>query len=294
VSRFCWWLADLVSRTLEPDEREAVRGDLAESGETGGRAFLDVLGLALRRQSALWMNWPPWVILAGLVLPLGVLLCLISRRDADGSAISLWLYLSNWDPAYLGNPAFCRELAQHAGAILTGYFTLFCWSWSSGFLLGSMSRRRLPFHGILFSLFVLFGALLGTPPRHLGHALFYRARDFPNNAAVFDLPFYRIVFPLILQFTLVIGPSVWGMCHAERVASGRPLFRTLLWTAAIATLPAIAIQTGLASVPNIEGSISRSIARVVAYWPAAYLVAAGIALHRHRRGHSSLAEGNNT
>jgi len=38
------------------------------------------------------------------------------------------------------------------------------------------------------------------------------------------------------------------------------------------TLPAIAIQTGLASVPHVEGSISRSIAQVVPYWPVAYLV----------------------
>jgi hypothetical protein len=124
---------------------------------------------------------------------------------------------------------------------------------------------------------------MGAPPRHFGHALFYRGRDFSNNAAIFDLAFYRVIFPLILQFALVLGPSVWGMCQAERVASGRPFFRTLLWTAAIATLPAIAIQTGLASVPQVEGSISSSIAQVVAYWPVAYLVVAGIALRRHRR-----------
>jgi hypothetical protein len=192
MSRFCWWLTDLVSRTLEPDEREAVRGDLAESGETSWQAFLDVLGLALRRQSALWMNWPPWLVLVGLVLPLGVLLCLTSRRDADHSAIYLWLYVNNWDPSFLSNPGFRHELAQHIGAILTGYFTLFCWSWSSGFLLGSVSRRgSLPFQSILFVVFVLFGAFLGAPPRHFGHALFNRARDFSNNAAVFDLVFYR-------------------------------------------------------------------------------------------------------
>jgi hypothetical protein len=282
MNRFCWWLADLASRTLEPDEREAVRGDLAESGQTGGQAFLDVLGLALRRQLVLWMHWPPWLVLVGLVLPLGVLLCLISRRDADGSAIYLWLYLNNWDPSFLSNPGFRHELAQHTGTILTAYFTLFCWSWSSGFLLGSVSRRRLPFQSILFGLFVIFGALLGAPPRHFGHGLSYRARDFPNNAVVFDQTFYRVAFPLLLQIALVLGPAVWGMYQAERVASGRPPFRMLLWTAAILALPAIAIQSGLASVPPVEG-ISRSIAQVVEYWPVAYLVVAGIARHRHGR-----------
>jgi len=35
MTRICWWLADIVSRTLEPDERDVVRGDFAGSGETG-------------------------------------------------------------------------------------------------------------------------------------------------------------------------------------------------------------------------------------------------------------------
>ena len=282
MSRFCWWWADVVARTLEPGEREAVRGDLAESGETGGQALVEVLGLALRRQAAPWMDWPAWLVLAGLVLPLGVLLCLIARRNADGSAIYLWLYGNNWDPSYWSSPGLRHELVQHAAAILTGYFTLFCWSWSSGFLLGGVSRRRgLPLQSILFVLFVLFGAALGAPPRHFGHALFYRARDYPNNAAVFDLTFYRVIFPLILQFALVLGPSIWGMRQAVRAASGRPLLRSLLWTAAIASLAAMAIQTGLASVPYVQEGISRAVAQVIACWPVGYLVAAGISRHRH-------------
>ena len=37
--RLWWWLVDIVSQGLEPDERDAVRGDLAECGETGGQAL---------------------------------------------------------------------------------------------------------------------------------------------------------------------------------------------------------------------------------------------------------------
>ena len=282
MTRFCWPLADLVSRALEPDERAAVRGDLTESGESGGEALLDVLGLALRRQSAVWEHWRPWLVLAGLVLPLGVLLCLISRRDADGSAIYLWFYANNWNPDFLANPGFRHALALHMGAILTGYFTLFCWSWSSGFLVGSASRRSLPLQGMLFGLFVLFGAAAGAPPQHFGQALFYRARDFPNNAAVFDVAFYRVVYPFLLQFALVLGPSIWGMSQAENARRARTVRRRIAWTAAIATLPAIAVQTGLTSIPYADANTSRSIASIVAYWPVAYLSAVGIA--RHRRG----------
>lgn len=259
MNQFCWWLADLVSRTLEPNERDAVLGDLTESSETGGRAFLDVLGLAIRRQSALWMNWRPWLALVGLALPLGVLLCLISRREADGSAIYLWLDVNYWEPSFLSNSSLRHDLILQAVAIMAGYFTLFCWSWSSGFLLGSVSRRRLPFLSILFVFFVLFGAHLGPLPSHFGHALFHRARD--RRSVVFEMPFYRVVFPLILQFALVLGPSAWGMCQAERALRRSPFFRKTLWIAAIATLPAIAIQTGLMSVPYVKGNMARSMAR---------------------------------
>jgi hypothetical protein len=283
MNRFWWRLAEVVSRALEPEERDAVRGDLIEAGESGGRAFLDVLGLVARRQSALWRNWRPWCVLMGLVLPLGVLLCLVSRRDADGSAIYLWFYVNNWDVGYLSNPAFRHELAQQAGTILSGYVALFCWSWSSGFLIGSANRRSLPFQSVLFVSLVLFGAFLGMPPRHFGLALFHRARDFSNNAAVFDLWFYRVAFPLIVQAVFVVGPSIWGMCQAEQAGSGRPRFRKLLWAGAIATLPAIAMQTGLVSIPHVDQSTSHSIAQMVTYWPVTYFVAAGIACRRHSR-----------
>ncbi|MBZ5634636.1 MAG: hypothetical protein LAO55_16045 [Acidobacteriia bacterium] len=61
-----------MSRMLEPDEREASRGDLAESGEHGGQALLGLVGLVVRRQAALWKDWRPWLALVGLVIPLGM------------------------------------------------------------------------------------------------------------------------------------------------------------------------------------------------------------------------------
>jgi hypothetical protein len=45
MSRICWWLADIVSCTLQPDERDAIYGDFAESSETGRQALLDLVGL---------------------------------------------------------------------------------------------------------------------------------------------------------------------------------------------------------------------------------------------------------
>ena len=55
---------------LEPDERDAVQGDLAELGVTGMRALRDLLGLIVRRQALAWTDRRPWLPLGVLVVPL--------------------------------------------------------------------------------------------------------------------------------------------------------------------------------------------------------------------------------
>ena len=55
----CWWLVDVLSHALRPGERDAVRGDFAESGETGAQALRGLLGLVVRRQTEVWRDWPP-------------------------------------------------------------------------------------------------------------------------------------------------------------------------------------------------------------------------------------------
>src|SRR5579859_4550270 len=112
MTQMQWWLVDAVSRTLEPDEREVVLGDFAESRVTSRRALLDVLGLVMRRQAILWAGWRPWLTLLGLILPLGMLLSIISRSTSDMSAVYVWLYVNNWDWALMTNPGFWHLLAE--------------------------------------------------------------------------------------------------------------------------------------------------------------------------------------
>lgn len=57
MNRIWWWLIDRVSRSLEPNERDTVLGDFTESGESAGRALVDLLGLIVRRRAALWGRW---------------------------------------------------------------------------------------------------------------------------------------------------------------------------------------------------------------------------------------------
>ena len=63
-----------LSSMLEPGERGAVLGDLAEAGEPSRRALFGVLGLVVRRQVARWSDWRPWLMFVGFVIPTGVIL----------------------------------------------------------------------------------------------------------------------------------------------------------------------------------------------------------------------------
>jgi hypothetical protein len=233
MTRIYWWLADRLSGMLEPNERDAVRGDFAESGETGGRAFREVLGLVAWRQAGMWQSWPPWLILVGLVAPVGLLLGLGSNRAAHGSSIPIWMYLNNWTMVYLETPAAQSDLLNSGTNVLRQYLVLACWSWAGGFLLGSLSRRTIPIQGALFCLAVLFVGL-GEPRWSPGYG--------DSTAAVFSLAFYRVVFPLIVQAALVLVPSVWGMRQGVRLAAFPLPLRGALLMSVIVTVAALILM----------------------------------------------------
>jgi hypothetical protein len=125
-------LVDLVSRLLQPEEREVVRGDLLESGESAWQSLLAVVGLVIRREAALWRNWRPWLAAFGLALPSSFLLMGFS------------LSVSRAYQQLVGGPIL------HATGVTVGPgFALFlcnvlllaAWSWTGGFVVGSVSRR---------------------------------------------------------------------------------------------------------------------------------------------------------
>lgn len=124
-----WPLVDVVSRLLERDEREAVRGDLAETGVGAWRGLLDVLGLVVRREAAVWNSWRPWLAAFGLALPGSLLLM--------GFSLSVsWTYQQVITPkANAVDPRFVPFIWHIL--LLTG------WSWTGGFVVGSVSRRTL-------------------------------------------------------------------------------------------------------------------------------------------------------
>ncbi|MGB6943954.1 MAG: hypothetical protein WBE37_16260 [Bryobacteraceae bacterium] len=282
MSRITWWLVDVAARSLEADEREAVSGDFAESGETGGQALRDVLGLVVRRQAELWKDWRPWLVLLGLVVPLGVLLSLVSRMTADFSSIYAWMYLNNWTWTYLINAGARTDLIHYGAGVALNYLALVCWSWTGGFVLGFWSRRTIAVNVSLFGVSLLLAELLGAP-RYLGHWLLLpRPLDLGAqgiHSGVFSLAFYRVMFPLIVQMILVILPSMWGVRQGLRLASLRGMRRTILWACVLATVTALVTQNSVwwqvrtweaspALLPHLPSLLPVALLGPIGYWLA--------------------------
>jgi hypothetical protein len=125
-------LVDIVSRLLQPEEREVVQGDLLEGGESAWQSLLAVVGLVIRREAALWRNWRPWLAAFGLAFPSSLLLMGFS------------LSVSRAYQQMAGGP-----ILHATGVTVRPGFALFlcnvlllaAWSWTGGFVVGSVSRR---------------------------------------------------------------------------------------------------------------------------------------------------------
>jgi hypothetical protein len=225
---------DLLSRSLEPDERDAVRGDIEESGETGGQALRDVAGLVVRRQAALWADWRPWMALFLIVMPLGIGIARVAHRTAYGSAIYFWLYANNWTPVYVTDGWWRLNLLRCVTSIGADFLALACWSWSIGFVIASLSRRVAWMNGACFFVTLLIGIPFGPQARHS-----------PWHAAVFALPFYSAVLPVIVQTVLVVAPSLWGMRERSRWKGAPATFWAVLWVSLMLLVISLPMNFGL-------------------------------------------------
>ena len=291
MNGFWWELVELSSGLLDTDEREAVLGDVLESGDSGPQAFLGVVGLVVRRQVVLWQNWRPWAVLLAVILPLGFLVSIVSRETSDGSAVYIWMYANNWDWGVARNPGFWRLLCQSSISISLWYLTLGCWSWVAGFVVGFLSRGMERINGWLLCLILMLGEL--GAPRYFGYVFEYEQRAFglgqpsDGNAVVFDIAFYRVVFPLMVQITLVALPALWGMRRAGSALKAGRFVHFALGVAVLATLLEMVTHepsfwllvgpriTGFRPQPALWNSILhvRRLLDPIQYWPIIFLMA---------------------
>jgi hypothetical protein len=229
-----WALADLAAQLLEPHEREAVRGDLAECHSGGWRAFREVLGLVFRRQAALWTEWQPWLALVGVVLPLGILLSHASRSWADSSALDISLYVRLWDWSYLEYPGWRGDFLRTVWSTALSAAALSVWSWTCGYMLASVSRRTVWVTVMALALVVFLATLGTTTVARITHD------EFAGH-------FYGTVLPRLFRTAFVMLPLLWGI-YSRRKGVIRP---TTLFLGA-----AVVIALTVLKSPGLENSLT--------------------------------------
>jgi hypothetical protein len=197
MTRADWALVNYASRLLAPSEREAVLGDLAEAHESAWQGLLSVLGLVFRREVLLWKSWRPWLAGFGLALPSSFLLMSASMSVS-------WSYMRLLCPELLLQASLTRPSAT---VVLLGQgLVLIGWSWTGGFVVGSLSRRTL-----------WASTLLCYSP-----CLFCLSRFGVQSLS-----------PLCLFLFLI--PAVWGVYQGRRISNIK--FSTAIVLAMAVTLP---------------------------------------------------------
>ena len=163
-----WRLVDGVLHLLDAEERDAVRGDLAESCESAAQALRGVLRLVIHRQSTLWQHSRPWFVLFLFVMPLGVLLSFASCSHVGLSSIYLWLVINNVNLSLLHNTGYWYTLLQILPTLVLPCIMLGCIAWTAGVLLAGIARRTLWTNGVVLCLVLLCANAFTLPqPQHV-------------------------------------------------------------------------------------------------------------------------------
>lgn len=285
MRRLGWRTVELMARALDPDERQAVLGDVAETGEPFDRALWDICGLVIRREAALWATPHPWLILIGVVVPLGLLISVLSTLISGETRVYVWMYANNWEWALVRNVGFWRIFSEASTFACLQYLMLACYAWTIGLVVGAVSGKVFRSSAVAMLLVLLAG--LSFAPRYLAfcwqlrNALFHLPVLPASNDPVSANFFYRLVFPLIVQTLLVAAPALCGVAAAGQFRVSHPLLRACMWMAAIATVGALLVREpgfGLLfyrhSLASLNGPIS--LLELVAYWPIPYLLTIGI------------------
>jgi hypothetical protein len=225
-----WWFVEAAGRLLARDEREAVLGDLVEACEGTWRGLLGVLGLVFRREAVLWKSWRPWLAGFGVAFPSSLLLMGVSLSVS-------WSYLRLRCPGLLEQASLTRP---------SGFLVLICqaflligWSWSGGFVVGSVSRRTLWASTILC-----------------------------YSPCLFCLTRFRVESLSRFCLLLFLLPAIWG------VAQGLRLSRMKLSSAIVLALAVtVMMLPAWSSAGQHWWSPPRWTLNWVLCWPAWYLVA---------------------
>jgi hypothetical protein len=213
MNRIWWWLVDRLSRGLEQGERDAVLGDIAEAGESGGDALLDLLGLAVRRQAS--SSTEVWAV-AGLIAPVAMFVRGL-RPPASWLEEVIGQLHAILSQGVLEESAMTRS--DDILRLVCGVLLIAGWAGMAGFALGSVLRRRAWKYAAFVC--VLWWLLTGPPAR-----------------GMFGVPLRQILIWLTVQLLLILVPFLVGVSHGVRLGS-LGAGRMALPAAAIATMTLI-------------------------------------------------------
>jgi hypothetical protein len=259
VTSLGWWLLNQLAHALEPAERDVVLGDFAESGDGLGAATRELMGLILRRQAALWTSWRPWLALFGVSCLAGLSL----NRIALGLMEEVHRYSADYYTD-LTDSQVVAFLSCLAVALLV-------WSWTCGFVLGSLSGRAAWLTWSGFSLVILHSAIAG---------LVLAGSTVTVDRQGHVVPLLRLLIGVTLA-TLPCSISALLGAFAGTRRGVLTVRQAYLVTVASATLTIVLTWAtgpyGTAQMPARWPEVpwsTRLLPFLLASWPAVYLLAA--------------------
>jgi hypothetical protein len=129
-----WALVEYFARVLPPEVREPVLGDMLEADESAWQALRGLFGLVLLRGTEDWRSWRPWLAGFGVALPSSFMLMGVSLSVS-------WSYMRLLCPDMLAQASLTKPSALIV--LLWQALLLIGWSWTGGFVVGSVSKRTL-------------------------------------------------------------------------------------------------------------------------------------------------------
>jgi len=256
MMRLGWWSLSFVARTLEPPERDAVLGDLAESGASFGLAMRDLLGLVVRRQVGLWASWRPWLALFGVCGLAGLSLSrIVFRLNVD-----LYKYAAHY--------ATSLTASQEVAFLLYLASALLVWSWTCGFVLGSLSGRAVWLTWSVFYFVVLdsawarFGIVLRMLDSLQGTLRLLMATTLPLSIAAL-----LFLFPALFGAFVGVRWRILPVRHTYLIGSVNVAL-AILATWATGWYDPAHLPAGWPGVPWPV----RLLRFLLVSWPAAYLL----------------------
>lgn len=136
----------VLSRLLEPVDRECICGDVEELRLSALTAALNIVGLVIRRQLAEWSHSGPWAALLGVVGLAGFFLSGSLAAIETQILVQTRTYI-HYGVAYQPGGVSTAQQVIYAA---TAFLALLLCSWACGFVLSSLSGRAFWITSFLF------------------------------------------------------------------------------------------------------------------------------------------------